>query len=107
MASSISIMRPAGMIIGAVTVVLFGGCSSGEMPTPTAQTERSSSSAAASAVKDVPALAPGDSKTHTFRVTIRDFGGVNQYTDKTDGTCVSNAPKGFPHQLVVTGALHY
>lgn len=42
------------------------------------------------------------SKTHVFRVTLRDVNGVGAYTQDQDG-CASNAVKGFPHQLVVSG----
>lgn len=42
------------------------------------------------------------SRTHVFRVTLRDVNGVGAYAQDEDG-CTSNAVKGFPHQLVVMG----
>ena len=50
------------------------------------------------------APAPGDPKTHELRVLIRDVGGVDAYRmDDSERGCTSTSPKGFPHQLVISG----
>ncbi|MRJ77940.1 hypothetical protein GEV29_15465 [Aeromicrobium sp. SMF47] len=91
-------MRRAGILVGAVALTALAACSDNDAGT---EPKPASNPVAASTSPSVPSAA-SDGRTHTFRVTIRDVRGVNEYR-AGETRCLSNAPKEFPHRLVVGG----
>ena len=101
-------MRLLGILIGAATIVVLGGCSGDgteakrpveSKPTPAVTQATPTSSATGQTYIRI----PGDPKTHILHVTIRDEGELRAYIPGANNECASTAPKGFPHELIVSG----